>query len=155
MGARSALKNPIQIYFVAHWFWLHRMRLVARALEGALFLMVGARIPAEAQIGAGSTLGHGGNGVVIHRGARIGARVLICHQVTIGGAGRSRGVPTVGDDVYLGAGAKILGDLRVGDNCIVGANAVVTKSVPDGSVVAGNPARVIRSGMRARDVESW
>ena len=124
-------------------------------MEFGLFFLVGARVPAETRLGPRCKLSHGGNGVVVHRRALVGSGVMICQQVTIGGAARSRGVPFIGNDVYLGAGCKILGDVSVGDDSVVGANAVVAKSVPPGSVVVGNPGRIIRTGVRAKDIEEW
>jgi len=93
--------------------------------------------------------------VVIHPAVRIGSRVLICHQVTIGGTGNSHSVPVIGNDVYIGAGAKILGPITIGDNCVIGANAVVVKSVPQRCVAAGVPARILRENVDAHSVEQW
>lgn len=76
-------------------------------------------------------------GIVIHHAARIGKDVVIGHQVTIGGRDLSSGVPEIGDGVYIGAGAKILGKLTIGRGATVGANAVVTKDVPAGKTVVG------------------
>lgn len=93
---------------------------------------------------------------MIHPRAKIGRGVMIHHGVTIGGKSlRSGGVPVVGDNVYIGAGAKILGNITIGDDSLIGANAVVVKSVPAGSLVVGVPGIVRKSGIRARDIESW
>jgi serine O-acetyltransferase len=81
-------------------------------------------------------------GVVINTGVRGGKKVFIEHQVTIGA--EKRDAPVLGDDVFVGAGAKILGTVRLGNAVKVGANAVVTKDVPDGATVVGIPARVVR-----------
>jgi serine O-acetyltransferase len=101
-------------------------------------------VPPGAEIGEGTTLGYGGLGVVIHEDARIGRHCLISQQVTIGGRSGREGVPAIGDYVRIGAGAKILGNVRVEDFAVVGANAVVTKDVRRGAVVAGVPARELR-----------
>ncbi len=76
-------------------------------------------------------------GIVIHSGAKIGADVVIGHQVTIGGRDVTGAAPEIGDGVYIGAGAKILGAVRIGRGATVGANAVVTKDVPPGQTVVG------------------
>jgi serine O-acetyltransferase len=120
-----------------------------------LFLLTSAAVPSRTRIGPGCTLGHGGSGVVVHSGSRIGRNVMICQQVTIGGTGPGAAVPVIGDDVYLGAGAKILGPVEIGSNCVIGANAVVTKSVPSGCVAVGIPARIIREGIDAHAIEEW
>jgi serine O-acetyltransferase len=137
-------RNPIGVYRAAHWLWLHHVPVLPRVLEALLFLGFGARIPCEAEIGRGSILGHGGNGIVVHALAHVGERVVIAQQVTIGGTGRRSGVPRIEDDVYLGAGARVLGPIVVGRGCIVGANAVVRDSLPPGAVVASPHAVVLR-----------
>lgn len=96
-----------------------------------------------AEFGPGLVLIHA-TGVVINGRVRGGARVHIEHQVTIGAEGRQS--PSLGDDVFLGAGAKILGPIRIGDRVRVGANAVVIRDVPAGCTAVGVPARVIDRG---------
>jgi serine O-acetyltransferase len=95
-------------------------------------------------IGEGSELGYGGIAVVIHDRAQIGRHVMISPCVTIGGRSGISGVPIIEDEVFIGVGARILGDVTIGRGATIGANAVVLQSVPAGAVVAGVPARVIR-----------
>lgn len=101
-------------------------------------VITGADIPLNVQIGGGLLLPHP-NGIVIHPDAIIGANCLIFQQVTIGN--RSKGTPPViGGHVDIGAGAKILGNIRVGNHTVIGANAVVINDVPDNHSAAGVPA---------------
>ncbi|MEZ0497977.1 serine O-acetyltransferase [Sphingomonas sp. IW22] len=106
----------------------------------------GCFVQPGAQIGPGLKLPHP-SGIVIGTGARIGSNCTIYHQVTLGGARRgdfkANRYPSVGDDVVLYAGAKLLGGIRVGNHVEVGANAVVRCDVPDNSVAVGIPARII------------
>jgi serine O-acetyltransferase len=104
----------------------------------------GISIPRTAQIGPGFYIGHFG-GIVVHGDCRIGRDCNISQSVTLGvtNRGRRAGVPTIGDRVYVGPGAKIIGAVRIGSNVAVGANAVVTHDVPDNAVVAGVPAKII------------
>lgn len=88
------------------------------------------------QIGGGLLLPHP-TGIIVHSDSRIGPNCLLFHQVTLAGQ------VTMGGHVDVGAGAKILGPLTIGDHVVIGANAVVTKDVPSGATVAGNPARII------------
>jgi serine O-acetyltransferase len=88
-------------------------------------------------------------GIVIHSGAVIGKNAVIMHQVTVGALDLGNQAPVVGDDVYIGAGAKILGGIRIGDRCVIGANAVVTKDMPAGSTVVG-ANRIIKRTLAAR-----
>lgn len=108
-----------------------------------------ADIPASTKIGAGLYLAHGGNGVVIHERSVIGERVSILQQVTIGENSHHRthpGIgPMVGSDVYIGAGAKVVGPIKVGDSAIIGANAVVLTDVPEIARAVGVPAKIIKS----------
>lgn len=83
-------------------------------------------------------------GVVIHSRAVIGKNCKIAQQVTIGGRSGIYEVPVIGDNVYLGAGCKVLGNVIIGNNVVVGANAVVIRSVPDNAVVAGVPAKIVK-----------
>ena len=106
----------------------------------------GVEISYKTHIGAGLKISHG-NGVVIHEGAQIGRNCTILQQVTIGNNPQKNRfqVPVIGDNCYIGAGAKVIGPIFVGDDVIIGAQSVVNKDVPAGSVVAGVPAKIIRS----------
>jgi serine O-acetyltransferase len=107
-------------------------------------LLVGIDIPLEARIDEGLYIGHFG-GITVHPETVLGKNCNISHGVTIGEGGRfsSRGVPRIGDRVYIGPGAKIFGAIRIGNDVAIGANAVVADSVPDKSVVGGIPARIL------------
>ncbi len=101
----------------------------------------GADVPINSQLAGGLMLPHP-NGIVIHPEAVIGFNCLFFQQVTIG-MGSKPGLPILGGDVEVGAGAKILGGIRVGDHVKIGANAVVLTDVPDGATAVGIPARII------------
>jgi len=112
-------------------------------------LVIGADLPASACIGGGLVLDHGGKGVMLNEHLVIGTGVTIYHQVTIGWKEvRDRHlehpVPVIGDNVVIGAGAKVLGGITVGNGAIIGANAVVLIDVPAGAVAAGVPATLVR-----------
>ena len=104
-------------------------------------------IPPNAKIDEGLLFGHIGC-IVIHDNCIIGKNVTIMQGVTLGGnigkLKKGRAAPIIGDNVFIGAGAKILGPVTVGDNCMIGANAVVVKDIPDNSVAVGIPAKVIK-----------
>jgi serine O-acetyltransferase len=110
----------------------------------SLFL-TGVDIAPAAQIGPGLLISHG-VGIVIGGYARIGAGATLLHNVTIGGPypSRRREMPTLGDDVFLAAGATVIGDIRIGDRVFVGAGAIVTEDVPDDSVVVAKAGIEIR-----------
>jgi serine O-acetyltransferase len=123
--------------------WAHRRRLGPLAM---LFNKINA-IACQCIIGRGAEFGpefvliHS-QGVVINGNVRGGRRVFVEHQVTIGA--EKLETPILGDDVFLGAGAKIVGGVIIGSHCKVGANAVVVHDVPDGATVGGIPARILR-----------
>lgn len=104
----------------------------------------GVWIPAGTHIGPGLFLGHVG-GIVVNGRAKIGRNCNLSHSVTLGQANRgsAAGCPVLGDNVFVGPGAVVVGSLEVGDHAAVGANSVVTKDVPPRAVVAGVPAKII------------
>ena len=130
-----------------------RVPILPRVCEGLIFLLFNSTIPLAAEIGRGSRCAHRGVAVILHPRARVGERCVIRAQVVIGGARPGDGpddVPTIGNDVAIGVGAKLLGPIRIGDGAVIGANAVVLNDVPPGALAAGVPARVILPGTRAK-----
>lgn len=121
--------------------------LLPRVCEALIFLLFKSTIPVSAEIGEGTRCGHRGVGIVIHPSASVGCRCLIRVQVVIGAAKRSDGpgrAPRIGDEVEIGVGAKILGDIEVGDRAVIGANAVVLCDVPSDTLAVGVPARIVQ-----------
>jgi serine O-acetyltransferase len=123
------------------------LRLAAKAAYLGAFklaeILTGVSLPARARIGKGFYIGHFGN-IIVHPDTIMGERCSLSQGVTIGVLGGDRlGVPRLGNDVYVGAGAKILGPVTIGDGAIIGANAVVLEDVPAGATAVGVPARVI------------
>jgi serine O-acetyltransferase len=145
--------NAITFYRLANWLWRHKIPLLPRIVKLIIFILYNSSIPYECTIGKGSFFGYGGIGVVLHRRSNLGRNVVISPGVTVGGRAGSKGVPRIGNNVYIATGAKILGDITIGDYVIIGANAVVLESIATGSIVAGVPARVIRSGLTANEFE--
>jgi serine O-acetyltransferase len=131
-------------HHLAHWLWLHRLKLIARAFSQLMRWLTGIEIHPGATIGAQFFIDHG-MGVVIGETAEVGDCVTLYHGVTLGGTTLSKGKrhPTLEDNVVVGAGAKILGAITIGANSRVGANAVVVRSVPPNSVVVGVPGEVV------------
>ncbi len=141
---RETRWNPVSLYYLANWLYRHRVPVLPRVLQLLMFFLFNSVVPYQARIGSDCVLAHGSMGIVLHPEVCIGRNVFIGQQVTIGGAGKHRVVPVIGDDVYIGVGAKIVGPVTIGNNCVVGANAVVVKSVPSGCVVAGVPAPILQ-----------
>lgn len=147
--------NAIKLYRAGRWCYERNIPVVPRLIYYLMFLIYNSSIPVSAEIGEGTVFGYGGMGVVLHHRCRIGKHVLIAPQVTVGGRSRLPGAPVIEDHCYLGPGARILGPIRVGAGSVVGANAVVIRDVPPCSVVAGVPARIIRSNINTEDYYSW
>lgn len=102
-------------------------------------------------LGGGTKFAYGGIALVIHSRAIIGKNCIVGQCVTIGGRSRHYDVPKIGDNVYIGAGAKILGPITVGNNSVIGAGAVVLKDVPENSIIVGIPAKVIKTNINSKD----
>lgn len=128
----------------AHWLWRRGFKFMARGLSQMARFITGIEIHPGARIGKGFFIDHG-MGVVIGETAEVGENVTLYHGVTLGGTSLAKGKrhPTIGDNVVIGAGSKILGAIEVGAGSRIGANAVVVKPVPANSVVVGVPGQVV------------
>ena len=130
---------------IAHSLWTKKIPIIPRTLSQMVRFFTGVEIHPGARIGKGLFIDHG-MGVVIGETAIIGNNVTLFQGVTLGGTGKETGKrhPTLGDNVVIGAGAKILGNIEIGANSYVGANAVVIKSVPPNATVVGVPGRITK-----------
>lgn len=143
--------SPLFWYRISHLLWRFRVPLLPRLITLAMRFGFAAYIPHSATIGKGVVLGYNGLCIVIHGRTVIGDGSHIDQQVTIGGTSKKYEVPVLGKNVYVGAGAKILGPITIGDDVVIGANAVVVTSIPSNSLAVGVPARVIKSGIHMSD----
>lgn len=129
----------------AHWFYQHDMKFIARLISQASRRRTGIEIHPGAKIGKRLVIDHG-MGIVIGETAEIGDDCLLYHGVTLGGTGKDTGKrhPTIGNNVLIGTGAKVLGPFTVGDNSRIAANSVVLGEVPPDSTAVGIPAKIVR-----------
>jgi serine O-acetyltransferase len=135
--------HAIWIQRLSHWCWTHRLKLLGRFLSHLGRFLTGIEIHPGARLGPGLFIDHG-MGVVIGETAEIGENVTIYQGVTLGGTSleKVKRHPTIGNNVVIGSGAKVLGPFTVGDNSRIGSGSVVVKEVPANSVVVGVPGRV-------------
>ncbi len=154
-AARSSLEifflypgvKAIRMHRRAHFFYKHKMFFIARLISQHAARITGIEIHPGATIGRRLVIDHG-HGVVIGETTEIGDDVLIYQGVTLGGTGKDTGKrhPTIGNNVMISSGAKVLGPFKVGDNSRIAAGAVVLEEVPENSTVVGVPARVVKIG---------
>lgn len=150
----SFIKAYVMIPGFRYTFWFRKASCV-RTKKSPIYLFYrymlmrcsykfGIDIPCSTLIGEGFYISHF-SGIIVNGKTIIGKNVDLSHCVTIGQADRGsrKGVAVIGDNVYIGPGAKIIGQVRIGNNVAIGANAVVTKDIPDNSVAVGIPAKVI------------
>ena len=137
--------HAVMAYRVSHWFYKKKLFTIARIISQAARFFTGIEIHPGAKIGKGLFIDHG-MGVVIGETAEIGDNCLIYQGVTLGGTGKEHGKrhPTLGNNVMVGAGAKVLGPFKVGDNAKIAANAVVLAEVPPNTTAVGVPARIVK-----------
>jgi serine O-acetyltransferase len=151
-AARSTLEvifcypglHAIWIHRISGFFWKHGFLLIGRMVSHLGRFLTGIEIHPGAQIGKGFFIDHG-MGVVIGETAEIGENVTLYHGVTLGGVSweKTKRHPTIGDNVVIGSGAKVLGPFTVGKGSKIGSNSVVVKEVPANSTVVGIPGRVV------------
>ena len=136
--------HAVASHAVSSFFWRHRLYLFGRFVSHMARFFTGIEIHPGAKLGRRFVIDHG-MGVVIGETAEIGDDVYIYHQVTLGGISTQPGKrhPTIGNNVIIGAGAKVLGAISIGDNARIGANAVVVSAVAAGATVVGIPARPV------------
>ena len=162
-AARSALEifflypgfKAIRLHRRANWFCRHGMFFIARWISQWASRKTGVEIHPAVKIGKRFFIDHG-TGVVIGETAVIGDDVTIYQGVTLGGTGKDTGKrhPTIGNNVMIGAGAKVLGPLVIGDNSRIAAGAVVLSDIPSNSTAVGVPAKVVRrDGVRVDDLD--
>ena len=152
-----AAKNPFEVLLLypgvkavcyhrrAHWCYEHKLMFLARMISQMSRHRTGIEIHPGAKIGRRLVIDHG-MGIVIGETAEIGDDCLIYHGVTLGGTGKDSGKrhPTIGNNVLIGTGAKVLGPFKVGDNSRIAANSVVLSEIPPDSTAVGIPARVVK-----------
>jgi len=139
--------HAIFFHRIAHWFYKKKMFFIARFISQLSRFLTGIEIHPGAKIGRGLFIDHG-MGVVIGETAEIGDNCTIYHGVTLGGTGKDKGKrhPTIGNNVLISTGAKVLGPFKVGDNSKIGANAVVLNEVEPNTTVVGVPGRTVKRG---------
>ena len=132
-------------YRIAHWLHLHKLKFLARFVSQWSRLWTGIEIHPGAKIGRRLVIDHG-SGIVIGETVEIGDDCLIYQGATLGGTGISQGKrhPTIGNNVMIGSGAKVLGPFTVGDNAKIAANSVVLRPVPPNCTVVGIPGHIVR-----------
>lgn len=147
--------KAIRSHRKAHWFYNKKMFFIARMISQRNVKRTGIEIHPGAQIGRRFFIDHG-TGIVIGETTVIGDDVTIYQGVTLGGTGKDTGKrhPTIGNNVLIGAGSKVLGPVTVGNNTNIAAGAVVLDKIPDNSTAVGVPARVVRrNGKRVQDLD--
>ena len=152
-AARSAIEvlllynglHAVFHYRIAHFLYRCRLRFLARWISQTSKFLTGIEIHPAATIGRRLVIDHG-TGIVIGATAEIGDDCLLYQGVTLGGTGKDVGKrhPTLGNNVMVGSGAKVLGPFRVGDNARIAANSVVLREVPPNATVVGVPGRIVR-----------
>ena len=156
MERDAAIKRPIEVFLypsfkaimrhrVAHWLYEHKLYFLARWYSQQTVRKTGIEIHPGATIGKGLFIDHG-NGVIIGETTIIGDNVTLYQGVTLGGTGKEQGKrhPTIGNNVMISAGAKVLGSFTVGENSKIGAGSVVLSEVPPNCTVVGVPGRVVK-----------
>ncbi|MGA8272906.1 MAG: serine O-acetyltransferase [Candidatus Sulfotelmatobacter sp.] len=142
--------HAVWAHHLSHWLWGHGMRFPARFVSQVTRFFTGIEIHPGAELGRRLFIDHG-SGTVIGETAVVGDDVTLYQGVTLGGTGKEKGKrhPTLGNNISIGSGAKLLGNITIGDNCRVGAGSVVLRNVPANSTIVGVPGHIVlRDGKR-------
>ncbi|WP_066248443.1 serine O-acetyltransferase [Neobacillus drentensis] len=139
--------NVYNWYLFSRRLAIIKIPLLPNLVTYLIRFIFGCYVPYTADIGKGTKLGYGGLGIVIHRRATIGKDCTINSGVTIGGTTKKYEVPILGDNVYVGTGAKVIGNVKIGSNVVIGANAVVLNDIPDNCLAVGVPAKIVKENI--------
>lgn len=136
--------NAITFYRIEKWLFKYKIPLLPRIIKLFIFLIYNSSIPYQCKIGKGTRFSYGGIAIVIHKRTVIGENCIIGSGVTFGGRSGIKEVPTIGDNVYVASGAKIIGNVNIGNNVTIGANSVIINDIPENAVVVGVPGKIIK-----------
>ena len=143
------MKNPVigmKIYRIERWLYVHKLKMSAYIVSKILYVLCNCSIYPSTVIGENTIFPHS-VGIVIHQNSVIGDSCTIYQNVTLGNGNG----PQIGNNVVVGCGAVILGDITIGNNVNIGANAVVLKDVPDNCTVVGVPGRIVKNNVQKHE----
>jgi serine O-acetyltransferase len=139
----------VRLYYLSRWCYLRKIPVLPKLIYYFIRIVFACDVKYTAEIGENVGFFHNGLGVVIHKHAKIGKGARLYQNVTIGGNGKreaENGIPIIGENVFIGAGAVILGPVIIGNNARIGANSVVLSDVAENTTVVGSPAKPVNSG---------
>lgn len=143
--------NLINLQKFANKLYIYKIHVGPKIIYYIQFILFNSSVPYKCKIGKNTKFAYGGIGVVIHERAEIGENCIIGQGITIGGKSKEPNVPKIGNNVYIAAGSRIIGNVTIGDDVVIGANSVVTKNVPSNCIVAGIPAKIIKTDIKMSD----
>ncbi|MBU0924984.1 serine acetyltransferase [bacterium] len=143
--------NLINLQKFANKLYLYKIPIVPKIIYYIQFILFNSSVPYKCKIGKNTKFAYGGIGVVIHERAEIGDNCIIGQGITIGGKSKETNVPKIGNNVYIAAGSRIIGNVTIGDDVVIGANSVITKDIPSNCIVAGIPAKIIKTDIKMSD----
>lgn len=135
----------VVVYRIGNWFYKKKMRIVSKLISYLNRFLFATWLPSSATIGKNFTVGYWGLGIVIHSNTVIGDNCQVNQNVTIGRNFGDKIVPIIGNDVYIGVGSVVFGEIKIGNNVIIGSNSLINKDVPDNCTVVGNPMKIIQT----------
>jgi len=144
-------KIVIFLYSIARRLYLYKIPFIPHLIQTFIRITFGCRVPYTAKIGKNTVLACGGIGLTIHANSVIGENCRIGTCVSIVGSKKHVAVPVIGNNVWVGTGAKIVGPVTVGNNVMIGANAVVNKDFPDNTLIGGVPAKILKENINIED----
>jgi len=144
---------PVKLYRVGNFLYRKKFKNFSKLISFLNRFLFATWVPSSASIGKNFVLGYGGLGVVIHSKASIGHNCQINQNVTIGRNFGDKSVPKIGNDVYIGAGSVVFGEITIGNNVIIGSNSLINKSIPDNCTVVGNPMKIIQTNRQLKYYE--